>query len=147
MINAIFDTTSQVLEKSMDLRMMRTGLLASNIANAETRNYRAVDIDFKATMANLLGEMEKKEAPLLKLERSDPSHFSNDILENGTLASKRIVFAAGDSMSIGNDSNSVNLERQLGRLEQNTLQFTALGKLLGKKLAGIKNILESTSRF
>lgn len=131
----------------MDLRMMRMGLLASNIANAETPNYRAVDIDFKATMANLLDEMRTGAPPLLDLERSDPRHFTNDILENGNISSRRIVFAAGDSASIGNDSNSVNLERQVGRLKQNAIQFKALSMLLGKKLGDIKNIIESTSRF
>ncbi len=147
MIESIFGGTTQVLEKAMGLRMMRMGLLASNIANAETPNYRAVDIDFKATMANLLDEMREPKAPLLELERPHPKHFSNDILENLEIPSRRIVFAAGDSFSIGNESNSVNLAVQLGRLEQNTLQYTALTKLLGKKLAGIKNIIESTSRF
>ena len=147
MIDAIFDRTSQVLEKSMDLRMMRNGLLASNIANVETPHYRAVDIDFKATMANLLDEMRERKPPLLELERTDPRHFSTEILNASEAPSRKIVFAAGDSFSIGNDSNSVNLAEQLGRLEQNALQFSALSKLMGKKLGSIKNILESTARF
>lgn len=147
MIEAIFDRTSVILEKAMALRMMRQGLLASNIANAETPNYRAVDIDFKATMANMLEEIRELEKPLLELERTHPKHFSNDIFDSPEAPSRRIVFAAGDSLSIGNDSNSVDLERQLGRLQVNTGAYSTLAKLLGKKLAIIKDVIESSSRF
>ena len=62
-IDGLFGSNTTLLEKSMSLRTARHGLLASNIANAETPNYRAVDIDFKGTMENYLQKKQAETAP------------------------------------------------------------------------------------
>lgn len=38
--------------KALELRAYRAQLLATNIANADTPNYKAVDVDFKAALSN-----------------------------------------------------------------------------------------------
>lgn len=42
-------------QSALNLRAYRQQLLASNIANADTPNYKARDIDFKAALAGALG--------------------------------------------------------------------------------------------
>jgi flagellar basal-body rod protein FlgB len=149
MIDAIFGRTSQVLEKSLEVRMLRQNLLASNIANAETPGYRAKEIDFKATMENLMGQAVRQEAeePVLEIERTSEWHFANDALDRETPQNTEgVVFAAGDNHSVGNDSNNVSLELEMGRMQMNTLLFGASSRLLSKRLAGVREILDSTAR-
>ena len=151
MIKAIFGGTTRVLEQSIQLRMMRQGMLAANIANAETANYRAVDVDFRATMANLIGrERQVRQAePVLELQRADSRHFSFDPLEReiGEEESSPIVFAAGDAPAIGSDNNTVALEQQMARMQMNATMHALLTRLYSKRVNGIKNLLESTSRY
>ena len=147
MIDAIFDNTTQILEKSLSLRMVRQGLIASNIANAETPNYRAVDIDFAATMAQLLNRAQPAEPPPLELKRDDPRHFSIVGARSADTQPGRIRFIANDAPSILNDSNSVSLETELARLHWNATLYSVTAQLLSHKLSGIANILESTSRY
>ena len=142
MLEHLFSGTIRALEKSAQLRMVRQGYLASNIANAETPNYRAVDIDFRATMEQVL---PNQAGPAPVLLRSDPGHFPLD--GSRKPEGKRIVFADSDSYPIGNDSNSVNLESEMAKMQENTLLFTATTQLLAKKLKGLSNVIDSTSRY
>ncbi|MFP4379666.1 MAG: flagellar basal body rod protein FlgB [Candidatus Sumerlaeia bacterium] len=143
-IDAIFGGTIQVLEQGAQVRMARNGMLAANIANAETPNYRAVDIDFKETMARYLERDEKPAPPVLELQKSDERHISIMDLRQ-PLNRQMLAFAAGDDTSIGNDNNSVNLEVQLARREANTLYFNMTVQMLNKKYAGLGRVIEGGS--
>jgi flagellar basal-body rod protein FlgB len=150
MLEKLFDSTTQTVEKSMQLRMIRQNLLASNIANAETPNYRAVDIDFQATMQRLMGEAERLEAPgksepAMELRRNDPRHLTQDAFSEPDFA-RKIVFAAGDATSVGDDSNSVSIEQQMARLQMNALHHQMMSRLLARKISGLKNVIEGSSR-
>lgn len=152
MIDAIFNRTSQTIEKAMALRMARHNLLASNIANAETPNYRAVDIDFKATMAKWVRRAEearRAERPGLELGRTDSRHFSLEelpLMEGKDPEGSGIVFAAGDDESVGNDNNSVSLEVQMARMQSNTAAYTVLAQLMGARMGSISQMLDRVSR-
>jgi flagellar basal-body rod protein FlgB len=149
MIDALFGKTNQILEKSLEVRMLRQNLLASNIANAETPGYRAKEIDFKATMENLMAQavQEQEKQPVIELERTSEWHFDNHALDGETPQQKPgIVFAAGDDHSVGNDSNNVSVELELGRMQMNTQLFGAASRLLSKRLSGVREILDSVSR-
>ena len=148
MIDAIFDHTTQVLETSLAVRMMRQGMLAANIANAETPNYRASDINFPATMASLLGEARQAEAPRLELRRDDARHFSiAEVRSRDQRTPGAVRFIANDTLAIGNDSNTVSLEAELARLHWNATLYSVMAQLLSHKLSGISDIIESTARY
>lgn len=146
LIDALYGKTNLLLEKSMQLRMARHGMLASNIANSETPNYRAVDIDFRETMNRYLEGYKVNELPhSLEVKKADSRHVGFGDL-NPPLEERHIVFAAGDGTSVGNDNNSVNMEEQLARMQANTMMYKASTQILQKKLSGMKNLLEQTSR-
>lgn len=147
-LGMVFDSTSEVMEKSLEVRMRRQGFLASNIANAETANYRALDIDFSSTMENIFQEQiqVQNSQPMLAMATSEGRHMTNERSEFSFIEpDNRMVFASGDSHSVGNDNNSVSLELQLMRMQQNTLQHAAVARLLGNRLAGLQNIMDSTA--
>lgn len=152
MFDRLFDSTSRILAKGLELRTLRQSFLASNIANAETPNYRPVDLDFRATMANLVGEMHRADAAQttqapLELARTDSRHLGAEALDGATLSQGGIVFAAGDDYGTGNDSNATSLEEQMGRLQMNSIQHAALTRIMAQRLGALRNILESTARF
>ncbi len=45
-----FDSALGIHQQALSLRTTRTEMLASNIANADTPGYKAVDIDFKSAL-------------------------------------------------------------------------------------------------
>lgn len=145
MIDAILGNTTHLMEKSLALRMARHNYLASNIANAETPNYRAVDIDFRATMDQLArGPVPEPPRPF-ELEATHPTHLSFQDLTHPARP-EGIVFAAGDDESVGNDNNSVNLELQLSRLQANTMMFNLSAQIMKRRIAGLSNVIETSGR-
>jgi flagellar basal-body rod protein FlgB len=146
-IDGLFGSNTMLMEKSMSLRTARHNLLASNIANAETPNYRAVDIDFKATMDNYLQkEQQESSTPKLELQTTDERHLTLNGVRNGSPGSDKIVFAAGDDISIGNDNNSVNAEEQLARMQANTMLFSATAQMYAKKMSGLNSAIDTLGK-
>ena len=145
-VDVLFGKTNQLVGKAMELRWAKQGLLASNIANAETPGYRAVDIDFKATMEQLISKTQETPNSEMNLHRSDPRHFQNPGIEDSNKTPK-IIFAAGDADSFGNDSNSVEIEQQLARSQMNATLYTMLSRIMAKKTSGMRTTLDNLGRL
>jgi flagellar basal-body rod protein FlgB len=52
----VFSTAFGIHEKALSVRSQRMEVLARNIANADTPNYKAQDVDFKAMLKELKTE-------------------------------------------------------------------------------------------
>lgn len=111
-----------LLEKSLDLRMVRQNLLASNIANAETPGYRALDIDFEAALRQMAAQQE------------DPEGASSDI---------RVRLIAADSASPTPDGNTVAIETELSKASTNQLMFNMQAQILGMKLRQLRDATQT----
>jgi flagellar basal-body rod protein FlgB len=66
---------SMVHELALNLRIHRQDLLASNIANADTPNYKAVDFDFRNALQKAMMEAENGG---IMLEKTSMNHLSPD---------------------------------------------------------------------
>lgn len=129
----IFDDTLSRLERSMDARLIRHGVLAGNVANIDTPGYKPKDIDFAGVLAlPLEGGGE--------LGRTQPGHMdaSGSTAGPGTGAGLdpsevRVVEAPGVSPSL--DGNGVDIDRAMSALAENSLQYGASAKAASKKLA------------
>ena len=65
---SMLDNIFGVHENAMQLRQRRLSLLGENIANADTPNYKAKDLDFKALVLTL--SFLKPSAQLINFEKS-----------------------------------------------------------------------------
>ncbi len=74
-------------EAALGLRAQRQQLLASNIANADTPNYKARDIDFASALQAVVAK-NSGAPPAGVLAQTAPAHMltstSGDFLPNGT---------------------------------------------------------------
>lgn len=117
----LFDRTSKGLQKSMDLAWKRNEAITSNIANAETPGYRAVDLDFAGELNKAF---EKDSSPMLK---TDAKHL--DVGEAGN--SHLIADLSGATKA---DGNNVDIDIQMGQLDYNRNTYVRAGDLLRRKL-------------
>ena len=103
-------------EAALRLRGLRTELLASNLANADTPNYKAKDVDFKA----VLGEYQAKASQDGSgLRTTNARHLStgNDV------ASAEPLYRVPNQPSI--DGNTVDAQREKAAFMENALQYQA----------------------
>ena len=105
------------MQTALGLRGYRQELLASNIANADTPNFKARDIDFKAALGNALG----KGGGGLSLVRTQAGHLSaNGEAPYGATTEYRAEYQGAV------DGNTVNMDVERSSFAENALQVEAL---------------------
>lgn len=138
----LFDATTGVLERAINLRCKRNSVLAGNIANVDTPGYRPRDMKFKKLMDSY---MRKPAAPCL--EATDPAHIVRGNSDSTPLIAtdSRHFQATGldDENSIVEISteqgtpNSLDLDQEMAKLSANNLQYQAAVSVLIKKFQGL----------
>jgi flagellar basal-body rod protein FlgB len=117
---------------AIKLRDQRSELLASNIANADTPNYKARDMDFRAV---LKGVQQPVEDPPLPLAITHPSHLSLEEIIKDPAVQYRVPFQP--SM----DGNTVESEQEHVRYGANALQYQASLNFISGDFVGLKNAI------
>ena len=119
-------------EQVLSLRAQRQQLLASNIANADTPNYKAVDIDFNSAMQAALQQANPAE---LKLTSS--SHLPNA----GTIGNADIKERASKQNSL--DGNTVDMDIERAQFTENALQYEAAITLINNHFKNIASVIQN----
>lgn len=129
-LDHLFDSHTQALK----LRSFRQQLLASNIANADTPHYKAVDFNFgaelKRIMAGGAGAVQPAATHARHLAGSNANPF-------GT----RVLYRADVQGNI--DGNTVNAGTETIQMTENALRYQAALRVFGTEIQHIKAALRS----
>jgi flagellar basal-body rod protein FlgB len=132
---ALSDPTMTLLEHALDLRAERHTLIASNIANAETPRYQAVDLAFEGTLKEAMSS-----TTLPAAARTHPRHFAATGMSDRVVLGADLVYRK--SAGVANDRNSVDLDTEMAQLAHNNLLYNATAQMLSKKFAGIRQAID-----
>ncbi len=126
-MNKIFDKTAEALSQSLNFRLQRHNITAANIANAETPDYHARKLDFEEALSRAvdLEGMGETHSP-------NPNHIS---LGKGSIAKSRVEVYENPDINTTNDKNTVDVEKEMATLAENTILYKAAIELINKKLA------------
>lgn len=129
-LDNLFDSHSQALK----LRSFRQQLLASNIANADTPNYKAVDFDFgselKRIMAGGAGAVQPAATHARHLSGSNANPFGAHV--------RYRIDVQGNI-----DGNTVNMDTERAQFAENALRYEAGLRVLSTEIQHIKAALRS----
>lgn len=125
----LFDSFHHGLGSVLDLRSQQHALTASNIANADTPNYKAKYIAFE----ELLSGAVASEDAHLALKQTRPTHMGSLL---GDTERPHIEEMAAPAWSM--DGNSVQLEQETVRLTENSMMYGAVSKGLSRRLAMLR---------
>jgi flagellar basal-body rod protein FlgB len=122
-------------QRALDLRAYRAEVLSSNIANADTPNYKAVDFDFsKALQAGIDGQQK------LQLARSDTRHL-NAVGSGGQGIDLQYRHAVQPSL----DGNTVDMDVERGNFADNALKYESTLTFLNKQIGTLNTAITSGS--
>lgn len=132
-MSQLFDKTSSALGASLNMRLMRQNVISSNIANHETPGYHAKKLDFEEALARAI-DLDG----MRSMSTSDESHYSV-----GGPGGKSIGKVAPDIYenpegAMNNDGNTVDLEREMSSLAENSIMYKAALQLMNKKMAALR---------
>lgn len=125
-------------QTALSLRSQRQELLASNIANADTPNYKARDIDFASALQAALATSQP---PAGVLARTQPGHIggagqSGDFLPNGTPVQYRVA-AQGSA-----DNNTVDMDVERNQFADNALRYEAGVMFINSQIRGLMSAIQ-----
>jgi flagellar basal-body rod protein FlgB len=129
-MSEIFDKTTSALSTALNMRLLKHNVISSNIANAETPNYHAKKLDFEEALARAL-DIDGVRG----MSTSSPEHFS---VGGGSLSKVRSDIYENPEGAINNDGNTVDLEKEMSGLAENTVMYRAALQLINKKLAALR---------
>lgn len=117
--------------EALVLRAQRSSVLASNMANADTPNYKARDIDFQAMLKAQVGKLEGMQV------RSTHANHINMNSSAGSISEP--LYRAPLHASL--DGNTVDAEMESVRFAENAMRYEASLMFLSRKISGIKGAL------
>ena len=133
LMDRLFDNNFNGVQKMLDLTWRRNEALTSNVANAETPGYRAVDVTFAGELEKAFGNSQST------LQKTNGRHM--DTVSQGM--SHMVEDFSGMTRA---DGNNVDLDVQMGKLAMNSGQFSLAAELVRKKMQIIRNAIRFTMR-
>lgn len=125
-----------VYSKALDLRAQRHQLLASNIANADTPNFKARDFDFtKAMESAMAGRLD---AGSLRMATSSKAHLQGA----GHSGVAHLQFRQESQSAV--DGNTVDMDIERAQISDNAIQYQILTQLIADKFKGLKSAMAGT---
>jgi flagellar basal-body rod protein FlgB len=129
----LFDSTINLLEKALDVRSDRHRAIAANIANQDTPGYQAAHVDFKDAMRTA---SENPSSPLSPFQ-TDPRHLSGGL--TASVSSSRAAVPTDRAARL--DGNTVDSEKEMVDLAENTLMYTASVQMISAKFKTLINAI------
>jgi flagellar basal-body rod protein FlgB len=113
---------------------MQHRVLASNIANIDTPNYKAVELAVAEEMSG-----NRNHTSGIQLVQTQPGHLP---LKNNAADHVKLKVAKPPELSLRGDGNTVDLDRTMGSLAENTLLYKTAAQIISQKFNGLKNVIK-----
>ncbi|KAB7627201.1 flagellar basal body rod protein FlgB [Alkalilimnicola sp. S0819] len=124
-----FDKTFGVHAAALKLRAERTKLLAENLANADTPNYKARDLDFQAALRQAQGGQGEMRA----------THARHIQPEGGGAFQPRALYRVPQQPSL--DGNTVETQVEQAKFAENSVHYQASLNFLTGRIQGLLGAL------
>lgn len=127
-------------ETALSLRAQRQELIASNIANADTPNFKARDIDFASAMQGALAKAAHPGAPG-QLAATNKAHVQpaadGKALQDGTPVLYRGLIQGAV------DGNTVDMDVERNQFADNALRYEAGITMINSQIRGLMAAIQS----
>jgi flagellar basal-body rod protein FlgB len=118
---------------ALQLRAQRQQLIASNIANADTPGYKAVDFDFARALRESVGGSSVAQ------RTSAPGHMTprhqSEKPAGGTLVEDGVLQPA-------QDGNTVDMDKERARFAENAVRYEATLKFLNGQIRALLSAIQ-----
>ncbi|CAI3788990.1 Flagellar basal body rod protein FlgB [Pseudomonas sp. MM227] len=128
-----FDKALGIHEQALGFRAKRAEVLANNIANADTPNYKARDLDFASVLA---AQNEQNGKGAFGLQTTSSKHIAAQGFSSGD---ETLQYRISTQPSL--DQNTVDAQIEQSNYAENSVNFQASFTLLNSKFKGLVSAL------
>ncbi|MBK1716736.1 flagellar basal body rod protein FlgB [Thiocystis violacea] len=126
------DKAFGILPAAVNLKARRAELLASNLANVDTPNYKSRDFDFSKTLAELEGQGSG-----LELARTRANHLTPK--GSASAEEPELLYRIPAQPSL--DGNTVDPQLERAAFAENTIHYQSTLEFLNRRVSGIRAAL------
>jgi flagellar basal-body rod protein FlgB len=112
---------------ALKLREQRSAIVASNLANLDTPNYKARDIDFKTALKQVSGES-------MTMKIDNPRHINSQ-----QMLSSNLTYRTSETTSL--DGNTVDKDVETTEFAKNAMSYQATLNFLNGNIKTIMTAL------
>ena len=125
------DKALGIFPQALAVHARRAEMLAANLANADTPNYKARDIDFKDALQSVLQSNQSmaSQAGAGGLKRTQVGHIG---IDSDMEAMGLVKYRVPNQSSL--DGNTVNTEVEKAEFTRNAIQYQAALTFLGGRI-------------
>ncbi|KAF0804096.1 protein FlgB2 [Alcanivorax xiamenensis] len=125
-------------QQALQLRHQRQGVLAGNIANADTPHFKARDFNFSDELARAVAGSEQARA--LHLTTTSERHFPSG---TAGISSEQVdlLYRVPDQPSL--DGNTVNMDVERVQFADNSVRYQAALTMINSRIQSLKGAMQS----
>ena len=125
------------LRNAMNLRSYRQELLATNIANSDTPNYKARDFDFKAALDNATSGRGS-----FAMAQTSPRHLTGNNVNGigNTPAGVDVLYRTEYQANV--DGNTVNIDVERSAFAENSVQLESAMTLIHEEFRRLQTAIQ-----
>lgn len=124
----------QRLQAGIDAANKRQSVLANNVANNDTPNFKRSDVSFES----LLRQQENGLKSTLNAKISDSRHFQF----GSATAVPSAVVTTDHTTSMNNNDNNVDMEREMALSAENQLRYNSYVHLINSDITKMRTAVE-----
>lgn len=124
----------QRLQGGLDAATKRQSVLANNVANNDTPNFKRSDVAFES----ILKQQESGVKSTLNAKMTDARHFQ---FGAGT-AIPAAVITTDEATSMNNNENNVDMDREMALSAENQLRYNSYVEQLNSQITMMRTVIE-----
>ena len=134
MLNKL-DTFVNFHQQALNVREKRQNILAANIANSDTPNYQARDIDFKVELNKAINSQHTFNN--IKLNATSPNHFQLNAMGS---TNYNLLYRIPYQSSA--DGNTVEMDQERTAFMDNSIHYQSSLTFLGEQFKNLIAVLQ-----
>ncbi|QEN03737.1 flagellar basal body rod protein FlgB [Thiospirochaeta perfilievii] len=135
--NTTFGKSLDVLQRTMDVSLLRREVISNNIANAETPNFKRTDVTFEESLSKALASEGKN---TFKMTMTDERHIPADrTVDYKTIKPRRVLDYTTQSDSNG---NNVDIEVEMMDVVKNQMRYQLLTQAVSEQFQKINMVVK-----
>lgn len=127
-----FQSALGIHEQALYLRSQRAEVLGNNLANVDTPNFKARDVDFSSLLNQATAQANTSSSAL---RRTDARHLNL----GSTAGDDGLLYIVPSQPSI--DGNSVEEHQEMARFAKNSMDFEASLYFLNSRFKGLQTAI------
>lgn len=131
-----FGRTMDIMHRSLDVTVLRRRVIADNIANSDTPNFKRSVVNFEAELKRALDTRREKKLPA---RLSDPRHIPFERIRDYREVKPRTVLDFLTSSK--NNGNNVDLEEEMMLGLQNQLNYDLISRAISNQFTQVNMVV------